>query len=183
MSTPHLAVLTQPAPASQDPPAWTEAVHRLDEAFERKWSFRVVSYEVRRREVVVLGELSAAGQVRQQFGSARIEGLDFGEIARAAALDAQVQSARLFGIEAGKGQQQEAPPPPSPLRQRLAQVQNAIERLPGGKPAFRGVLRQFQVTSIEAIREEDLPRVISYCEEVYRVPLPSSANGRSQVQQ
>jgi|GEM_PF-2682024 len=175
MSTTQLAVFTKPSP---DSPTWIETVHRLDEAFERCWSFRVISYQVCRREVVVLGELSAAGQVRQQFGAAQIASLDFGEIARAAALDALVQGARLFEIEAGEGQQ-EAPPPPSPLRQRLGQVQTAIERLPGGEQAFREVLRQFQVRRPEQVPEEALPDMICRCEDLYRVPLPSSTNGRS----
>ncbi len=175
MSTTQFSAITKPSPNG---PAWTDVAHRLDEAFERRWSFRVVSYQVRRREVVVLGELSAAGQVRQQFGTARIASLDFGEIARAAALDALVQGARLFGIEAGEGQQ-EVPPPPSPLRQRLGQVRSAIERLPGGEQTFREVLRQFQVRRPEQVPEESLPDVISRCEHIYRVPLPSSTNGRS----
>jgi hypothetical protein len=175
MSTTQLAVFTK---SSSNGPAWTRVVHRLDEAFERRWSFRVVSYEVRRREVLVLGELSAAGQVRQQLGAARIKGLNFGKIARAAALNALVKCAGLFGIDA-RERQQEAPPPPSPLRQRLGQVRNAIERLPGGEQAFREVLRQFQVRRPEQVPEEALPDVLSRCEQVYRVPLPSSTNGRS----
>ncbi|OGG45723.1 MAG: hypothetical protein A3F84_18415 [Candidatus Handelsmanbacteria bacterium RIFCSPLOWO2_12_FULL_64_10] len=168
-------MFTKPSPTG---PAWTETVRRLDEAFERRWSFRVVSYQVRRREVLVLGELSAAGQVRQQFGAARIASLDFGESARVAALDALVQGARLFGIDAGE-RQQEAPPPPSPLRQRLGQVRAEIERLPGGEQTFREVLRQFEVRRPEQVPEEALPDVLSRCEQIYRVPLPSSTNGRS----
>jgi hypothetical protein len=133
---------------------------------------------VRRREILVLGELSAAGQVRQQFGAARIDGLDFGEITRAAALNALVKCAGLFGIDA-RERQQEAPPPPSPLRHRLGQIRGEIERLPGGEQAFREVLRQFQVRRPEQIPEEVLPDVLSRCEQIYRLPLPSSTNGRS----
>lgn len=175
MSTTQLAAITKP---SSNSPAWRNTVRRLDEAFERRWSFRVVSYQVRRREVLVLGELSAQGQVRQQFGSEKIGSLNFGKIARAAALNALVRCAGLFGIDAREGQQ-EAPPSPSPLRQRLGQVQAAIERLPEGEQTFREVLRQFQVRRPEQIPEEALPDVICRCEELYRVPLPSSTNGRT----
>jgi hypothetical protein len=175
MSTTQFSAITKPSPNS---PAWRNTIRRLDETFERKWSFRVVSYQVRRREVLVLGELSAAGQVRQQFGSAKIGSLNFGKSARSAALNALVKCAGLFGIEAGKGQQ-EAPSPPSSLRQRLDQVRTEIERLPGGEQVFREVLRQFQVRRPEQVPEEALPDVLSHCEQIYRVPLPSSTNGRS----
>ena len=40
----------------------------LDEALGNDWSFRVVSYEIREEEALVLGELAHAGRVRQQFG-------------------------------------------------------------------------------------------------------------------
>ena len=174
MSTSKRTGATNP---SQNSPAWMKTVCRLDEVFERRWSFRVVSYEMRRREILVLGELSAQGQVRQQFGSAKL-GLNIGKSARAAALDALVKDARLFGIDV-REKQREAPPPPSPLRQRLGQVQTEIERLPGGERAFREVLRQFQVRRPEQVPEEALPDVISRCEQIYRVPLPPSTNGRS----
>ncbi len=174
MSTIQFSAITKPSPNS---PAWMKTVRRLDEAFERQWSFRVVSYQGRRREVLILGELSAQGQVRQQFGAAKL-GLNFGKSARAAALDALVKCARLFGTDA-RERQREAPPPLSPLRQRLGQVRAEIERLPGGEQAFREVLRQFQIRRPEQVPEEVLPDVLSRCEQIYRVPLPSSTNGRS----
>ncbi len=163
--------------ASPDGPAWTDTVRRLDEAYGKRWSFRVVSYELRRWEIVVLGELEVAGQVRRQFGAAHIQGYDFGETAKAAALDALVQCAALFRVGLDEGQQE--PSPPSPLRQRLDQVRDAIERLPGGKQTFREVLREFQVRRAEHIQEEALLDVIARCEQIYRVPPPPSANGRS----
>lgn len=82
------------------------------------------------------------------------------------------------GVDA-RGRKQDAPPPPSPLRQRLGQVRAEIERLPGGEQAFREVLRQFEVRRPEQIPEEALPDVLSRCEQIYRVPLPSSTNGRT----
>ena len=48
MTTLKLATLPKPAPASPDGPAWTDTVRRLDEAYGKRWSFRVVSYELRR---------------------------------------------------------------------------------------------------------------------------------------
>ena len=43
----------------------------LDKAFDGSWSFKIVTHEIRDAEVIVLGELSAAGTVRQHFGRAR----------------------------------------------------------------------------------------------------------------
>lgn len=177
MTTLKLAAPPKASPSSPDGPAWTDTVCRLDEAYGKRWSFRVVSYELRRWEIVVLGELDIAGQARQQFGAAHIQGYDFGETARAAILDALIACAALFRVGLDDGQQE--PPPLSPLRQRLDQVRDAIERLPGGRQAFREVLRQFEVRKAEHLPEEALPDVISRCEQIYRVPPPPSANGRS----
>ena len=176
MTTLKLATSPKVAPAFPDGPAWTDTVRRLDEAYGKRWSFRVVSYELRRWEVIVLGELDVAGQVRQQFGAAHIQGFDFGETARAAALDALVACAALFRVGLDEGQQE--PASPSPLRRRLDQVRDTIERLPGGKQTFREVLRQLEVRRPEHLPEEILPDAISRCEQIYRVPPPPSANGR-----
>ena len=54
-------------------PARAAAV-RLNQVFEGAWSFRILACEVRALEVLVLGELSAGGTVRQQFGWAPTKG-------------------------------------------------------------------------------------------------------------
>ena len=49
-------------------------IQRLNDAFEANWSFAILKHEILKEtdEVVVLGELSANGIVKTQFGSSRI---------------------------------------------------------------------------------------------------------------
>ena len=72
---------------------------RLNDAFDGAWSFRVLQHDVSDSEVVVLGELSAEGEVKQQFGSKqREENVPLGDTAKAAVSDALKKTATLFGV-------------------------------------------------------------------------------------
>lgn len=76
---------------------------RLNEAFQGAWSFRVLQHHLLDTEVVVLGELSAEGCVKQQFGSALRDreqgnGLSLGDTLKAAASDCLKKCATEFGV-------------------------------------------------------------------------------------
>jgi len=80
-------------------------IERLNEAFEFEWSFEILEHRVYEDEVVVLGQLRAAGIVKQQFGRSRItrsrdggEILSLGDDLKAAATDSLKKCASLFGI-------------------------------------------------------------------------------------
>ncbi|MBI4553242.1 MAG: hypothetical protein HY710_13350 [Candidatus Latescibacteria bacterium] len=78
-------------------------ITRLNEAFQGAWSFRVVQYQMIDNEVIVLGELSADGCVKQQFGGAVSDrehggGLSLGDAMKAAASDCLKKCATEFGV-------------------------------------------------------------------------------------
>ncbi len=80
-------------------------VDRLNTAFDHDWSFKVVEWQQLEHEVVVCGELSAAGLVKQAFGSSSItrgrdsgEPLSIGDDVKAAASDALKKAATLLGV-------------------------------------------------------------------------------------
>ena len=74
-------------------------IARLNDAFAGEWSFSVLSHDVSDEEVLVLGELSADGVTKQQFGSkTREENVPLGDSAKAAASDALKKCATLFGV-------------------------------------------------------------------------------------
>jgi len=80
-------------------------IARLNEAFGAEWSFDVVEHRIHHDEVVVLGELSAEGVVKTQFGSSRItrsrqddEPVSIGDDFKSAATDALKKAATLFGV-------------------------------------------------------------------------------------
>jgi len=78
---------------------------RLNEAFEGKWSFRVVDTKKFDREITVLGEFEAEGFTKQQYGSSEItfrkntsEPVSLGDDMKAAASDSLKKCATLFGV-------------------------------------------------------------------------------------
>jgi hypothetical protein len=78
-------------------------IARLNEGFEGVWSFRVVQQQVLEDEVIVLGELSAAGIVKQQFGSGSFnkdgtDAMTVGDTFKAAASDAWKKCATEYGV-------------------------------------------------------------------------------------
>jgi hypothetical protein len=107
----NLDQLTQPLPSNGS--TTSSIIDRFNTVFSGQWSFRIIENKVRDSEVIVLGELSANGAVRQQFGKALI---DFnsdptGTPSMAdhlikAADDALVQCAYAYGIQRVKDQSQ-----------------------------------------------------------------------------
>ena len=80
-------------------------IQRLNQAFQGDWSFEVSEYTQLEDEVVVLGKLTAAGVVKQQFGGSKItrakgsdHALCIGDDLKAAASDALKKTATLMGI-------------------------------------------------------------------------------------
>lgn len=74
-------------------------IARLNESFAGEWSFRVLSHEVTDKEVIVLGELSAEGVRKVQFGSKmREDNVPLGDTAKAAGSDALKKCSTLFGV-------------------------------------------------------------------------------------
>ncbi len=84
-----------------------QVIQRLNDAFESKWSFTILSHEIMKEtdEVVVLGELKAEGIVKTQFGSSQItrardtkEIISIADDLKAAATDALKKTATLLGV-------------------------------------------------------------------------------------
>jgi len=80
-------------------------IQRLNQAFDGHWSFHVESYEVQESEVIVLGNLIAAGITKTQFGSSTItraknsgDIISLADDLKAAATDALKKCATLFGV-------------------------------------------------------------------------------------
>ena len=69
-------------------------VRQLNKVFDGRWRFRIVEHRIHEDVVVVLGELSAGGGSRQQFGTAVLKGpRSIGEALTTAAQDALMQAA------------------------------------------------------------------------------------------
>jgi len=82
-------------------------IQRLNDAFDANWSFAILKHEITKEtdEVIVLGELSANGIVKTQFGSSRItraresgEMISLSDDLKAAATDALKKAATLLGV-------------------------------------------------------------------------------------
>lgn len=80
-------------------------IARLNEAFSGQWGFKILDHKFLDDDVVVLGELSAEGIVKQQFGSCELSQeaedgmvLSMGDALKAAASDALKKAATLFGV-------------------------------------------------------------------------------------
>ena len=82
-------------------------IQRLNDAFEAKWSFEIVRFDMLedKDEVIVLGKLTANGIVKSQFGSSRItkaretgEVISLADDLKAAATDAIKKCATLMGV-------------------------------------------------------------------------------------
>jgi hypothetical protein len=82
-------------------------VKRLNDSFDANWSFAILKHEILKEtdEVVVLGELSANGIVKTQFGSSRItraresgEMISLADDLKAAATDSLKKAATLLGV-------------------------------------------------------------------------------------
>jgi hypothetical protein len=79
-------------------------VHRLNEAMQGEWSFKVLEHQVLEGEVVVLGELRAGDLVKQAFGGSEVTRTRDGKIVcladdlKSAATDSLKKAATLFGV-------------------------------------------------------------------------------------
>ncbi len=80
-------------------------IQRLNEAFDGQWSFHVESHEVLESEVIVLGNLTAEGISKSQFGSSSVtrakntgDIISLADDLKAAATDALKKCATLFGV-------------------------------------------------------------------------------------
>ena len=80
-------------------------IQRLNDAFESAWSFEIVSHEIYKDEVTVIGKLTAEGIIKSQFGSSRItraretgEAVSLASDLKSAATDALKKCATLLGI-------------------------------------------------------------------------------------
>ena len=84
----------------------TEAViSRLNEIFGGCWNFRIIEHHIQDTEVIILGELSVNGALRQQFGRTPIifdpengNSASMGEHLKKAAAEALIQCAHELGI-------------------------------------------------------------------------------------
>ena len=80
-------------------------IQRLNDVFESAWSFEIVSHEIYKDEVTVIGKLTAEGIIKSQFGSSRItraretgESISLADDLKAATTDALKKCATLFGV-------------------------------------------------------------------------------------
>ena len=83
-------------------------VARLNEKYGRQWSFKILSHDIDEDVAVVLGEITAAGVTKQQFGTATLYHAE-GEALKAATSTAFKKTAALFGIHTIKRQVDIAP--------------------------------------------------------------------------
>lgn len=112
---------------------YVEGVHyirRLNEVFDGKWSWRIVTHEIREHDVIVQGELTADGVVRQAFGGGPITyNKNTGEVValaddlKSASTDALKKACSLLGIGldlygAPVETKEPVPQPPAPAPQQ-----------------------------------------------------------------
>jgi hypothetical protein len=113
----NLELLKQPFPTNQIKNRQTSigmtvayletptVINRLNDVFNGEWSFKIIEHKFLDDDVVVIGELTAEGITKQQFGTCELHQdsedgivLSMGDALKAAASDALKKSATLFGI-------------------------------------------------------------------------------------
>ena len=150
-------------------------ISRLNEAFEGHWSFRIVwprdpsfylEQERDLKEVVVLGELSAAGERKQQFGRSSVTReketgrvLSIGDDLKAAASDALKKCATLFGVALYLYEEEERPPRASRSQRdeilRLCKVAGLSD-----EELKAGLKKLFGKSSLEELSQEEASEVV-----------------------
>ncbi len=120
-------------------------VTRLNEKYGRQWSFKILSHDIDENVAVVLGEITASGVTKQQFGTATLHHAE-GEALKAATSTPFIKTAALFGIHTAKRQVDTSPiresvpvpssaplkgPPAAPLEEQVVisleqQVTNTV---------------------------------------------------------
>lgn len=188
----NLEILTRPFPKDQikqregnfgkmlDYVETPSVIARLNEAFEGHWSFRVLSHQILEQEVIVLGELSADGEVKQQFGSKQIakhsktkEPLSLGDDLKGATSDALKKCATEFGVAlelyCDRASDRNGQVKLSPV-DRLKKAKGSLEREFGkaGRDAFKGILRDFAATEIEGLEPKHVTSALRKSEQAYR---------------
>ena len=83
-------------------------VTRLNEKYGRQWSFKILSHDIDENVAIVLGEITASGMTKQQFGTATLHHAE-GEALKAATTTAFIKTAALFGIHTAKRQVDTSP--------------------------------------------------------------------------
>lgn len=88
--------------------AYVEAhavIQRLNDALDSAWSFEVISHDILKDEVLVLGRLTVGSVFKTQFGTSTItrnkttgEFISLGDDLKAAATDALKKAATLLGV-------------------------------------------------------------------------------------
>src|SRR5213594_1603360 len=85
--------------------AGAAVIQRLNEAFNAEWTFDIIEHNIREKEVVVLGKLTAQGIAKCQFGKSKITRtketkaeVSIGDDLKAAATDSIKKCATLFGV-------------------------------------------------------------------------------------
>jgi hypothetical protein len=79
-------------------------IQRLNDAFDSLWNFKVIEHQILENEVIILGELYAAGVSKQQFGSNKIskskqgETISIGDDLKSATSDSLKKCASLLGV-------------------------------------------------------------------------------------
>ncbi len=80
-------------------------VQRLNEVFDSSWDFKILHHQILENEVIVLGELTAGGIVKNQFGSVPIvrrkkdkTPVSIGDDLKKAGTDALKKCATLLGV-------------------------------------------------------------------------------------
>ena len=81
-----------------------QVIHRLNEAFDGDWDFKILQHEIGQGEVIVLGELKAGGVTKHAFGGNDITKTKDGKVVsvaddlKAAATDSLKKAATLLGV-------------------------------------------------------------------------------------
>ena len=102
-------------------------VGQLNKVFDGRWRFRIVEHRIHEDVVVVLGELSAGGGSRQQFGTAVLKGPgSIGEALTMAAQDALVQAAKFFDLRSDTTATATGAPPSRTVSDGLTPLTNAV---------------------------------------------------------
>src|SRR2546425_2129592 len=85
--------------------AGAAVIQRLNEAFNAEWTFEILEHDIREKEVVVLGKLTAQGIAKCQFGKSKITRtketkaeVSIGDDLKAATTDAIKKCATLFCV-------------------------------------------------------------------------------------
>jgi hypothetical protein len=164
-----------------------KVVQRLNEAFAGLWNFQVLEHERTDTEVIVLGELSAEGVTKQQFGTSEItfakgtqELVCLGDDYKAAASDSLKKCAAMLGValylyEENKKAQKPAGKQKGASNGRVAEQQkkaivNLLKQLGVGEEQVEGHLKEHYGCALDDLSYEQRAGLIR--------ELSAEANGK-----